>query len=115
MGLFNKLQERRVPPGIELRILRKIPHITVAGSLVPIALAVLVRVLPLPAGVDEGKYVRSVDIFAIAAEITFLTAVLTVTIACFIIYVMKGPAYVADPYPLQHSDRPARRDDRQKS
>ena len=31
---------------------------------------------------------------------------LTVGIAAFIIMVMKGPAYVADPYPLNESDTP---------
>ena len=115
MGLFNKLHSRRVRPGLELRILKKIPYITLVGTLIPIALSVLVRILPPQAGVDVAKHIRSVDIFAIATAITFLTAVLTVTIACIIIYIMKGPAYVADPYPLSHSDRPAPPGRRQKS
>jgi len=28
-------------------------------------------------------------------------------IACVIVWLMKGPAYVADAYPLPDSDRPA--------
>jgi hypothetical protein len=28
------------------------------------------------------------------------TLVLTLALGCFIVRVMKGPAYVADPYPL---------------
>ena len=32
---------------------------------------------------------------------------LTVAIAAFIVMVMKGPAYVADPYPLSDTDRPS--------
>lgn len=106
MKLFTRLHGRRVPPGLEWEILKKLPHITLAGLLIPVALAVLVRVLPVQPGVDVAKHVKTVDIFAIAATITFLTAVLTVAIACIVIYIMKGPAYVADAYPLQHSDRP---------
>ena len=115
MNLFTKLHGRQEPVGLEWRVLKKIPLITVLGSLVPIALSLLVRMLPPEPGIDAAKRVRSVDIFAIAAEVTLLTAVLTVAIACFIIHVMKGPAYVADPYPLQHSDRPAPPRDRQNS
>ena len=107
MTLFNKLHGRRVPPGLEWQILRRLPHITLVGSLIPVALAVLVRILPPEPGVDIAKHVRSVDIFAIATAITFFTAVLTVAIGCIVVYIMKGPAYVADAYPLQHSERPA--------
>ena len=108
MNFFGRLHGRRVPPGLEFQILRKLPHITLAGLLIPVALAVLVRVLPMEPGIDSAKHIKSVDIFAIATAITFLTAVLTIAIGCIVVYIMKGPAYVADAYPLQHSDRPAR-------
>ena len=107
MNLFTKLHGRRVPPGLEWQILRRLPQITLAGSLIPVALAVLVRVLPPEPGVDIAKHIKTVDIFAIATAITFFTAVLTITIGCVVVYIMKGPAYVADAYPLQHSDYPA--------
>ena len=107
MNQFTKLHGRRVPPGLEWRILRKLPHITLAGSLITVALAVLVRLLPSQPGIDTLKHIKTVDIFAIATAITFLTAVLTIAIGCIVVYIMKGPAYVADAYPLQHSDRPA--------
>ena len=107
MDLFKKLHGRRVPPGLEWQILRKLPRITFVGLLIPVTLAVLVRLWPPQPGVDIAKHVKSVDIFAIATTITFLTGVLTVAIGCIVVYIMKGPAYVADAYPLQHSDRPA--------
>ena len=107
MNLFTKLHGRRVPPGLEWQILRRLPQITLAGSLIPVALAVLVRVLPPEPGVDIAKHIKTVDIFAIATAITFFTTVLTITIGCVVVYIMKGPAYVADAYPLQHSDYPA--------
>lgn len=107
MKLFTKLHGRQVPPGLEWRILRRLPRITLVGLLIPVAMAVLVRVLPAEQGIDIAKQVRSVDIFAIATAISFATAVLTLAIGCIVVYIMKGPAYVADAYPLQHSDRPA--------
>ena len=107
MGLFNKLHGRRVPPGLEVKILRRLPRITLIGALLIGALSALVRVLPPQPGVDAAKHINSVDIFAIASAITFLTAVFTVAIGCVVVHVMKGPAYVADAYPVQHADRPA--------
>jgi len=106
MGLFKKLHGRRVPPGLEVQILKKLPKITVAGLLLIGALSVLVRVLPAQPGIDAPKHINSVDIFAIASGITFLTGVFTVAIGCVVVHVMKGPAYVADAYPVQHADKP---------
>jgi hypothetical protein len=34
------------------------------------------------------------------------TLVLTVGIGCVIVMLMKGPAFVADGFEVQHSDRP---------
>jgi hypothetical protein len=107
MNPFTKLHGRREPPGLEWQILRKLPKITVVGLMIPVALAILVRMLPPEPGVNIAKHIKSVDIFAIASAITFFTAVFTIAIGCIIVYIMKGPAYVADAYPLQHSDRPA--------
>jgi hypothetical protein len=107
MGLFNKLHGRRVPPGREVQILKKLPRITLVGCGVIAALSVLVRVLPPEPGVDVAKHVSTVDIFAIASGVTFLTAVFTVAIGCVVVHVMKGPAYVADAYPVEHADEPA--------
>jgi len=48
-----------------------------------------------------------VDIYAVGLIILYWTILLTVGIAAFIIMVMKGPAYVADPYPLDERDEDA--------
>ena len=106
MSPFTKIHERRSPPGLETRLLRRMPLIVLLGSLVPLALAALVRILPTQPGVDAAKHIKTVDIFAIATELTFLTAVLTVTIGCIVVHIMKGPAYVWDAYPVEHSDKP---------
>lgn len=107
MALLTKLHGRRVAPGLELAILRKLPLVTVIGASMPLALAVLARMLPADPGIDAAKHVRTVDIVAIATGTTFLAAMLTVAIGAVVVHIMKGPAYVADPYPVSHADRPA--------
>ena len=108
MKLFKKLHGRLVPPGMEVRILKMLPRITLVGLLIPVALSIFVRIMPSDPATDAAKHITTVDIFAIAVTITFLTAVLTVAIGCVVVHVMKGPAYVADAYPVAHADRPAR-------
>ena len=108
MALFDKLHERKTPPGLEWEILKRLPRAALYGSLVPLGAAVLVRFLPLAEGFDGAKRVKTVDIAAIASEVTFLTALFTIAIGCVIVHIMKGPAYVSDAYPLAHSDRPKR-------
>jgi hypothetical protein len=107
---FRRIHGRQTPHGLELQILKRLPRIALLGSLLPLALSVLVRVIPAGAGPDRAKHIRSVDIFAISVEVTFLTAIFTVAIGCVVVYIMKGPAYGADSYPVEHSDRPAHRD-----
>ncbi len=106
MSFLKKHHERKVPPGLEVEILRRLPRVTIIGTLLLAAMAVIVRVLPPEPGVDAAKHIKTVDIFTIASSITFLTAVFTVAIGAVIVHIMKGPAYVADSYPVAHSDRP---------
>ena len=106
MKWLRKLHGRRTPYGIEVRILKRLPLVGVVGSLLLLAFSILVRVVPSADAAEHYKHIRSVDIFAIAAEVTLLTALLTIAIGCVVVYIMKGPAYVADPYPLQHADKP---------
>ena len=108
MNWLTKLHGRRTPPGREVQILRKLPLITFVGTLAILALPVIARVWPAQPDVDAAKHIRSVDIFAIATEITLLTAVFTIAIGCVVVHIMKGPAYVADALPVSHADRPRR-------
>lgn len=106
MNWLTKRHGRKTPPGLEMRIWKKLPLITLAGTLAVAALPVLVRILPSTPGADHAKHIRSVDIFAIATEITFIAAVVTVAIGCVVVHIMKGPAYRADSLPVEHADRP---------
>lgn len=107
---FNKLPGfQRTPPGIERTILRGLPRVTLLGSLLLCLPPLLVRLLPDGlAGTDAALLATTVDIYAISLLILHWTVVFTVAIGAFIVMVMKGPAYVADAYPLSDADFPGR-------
>ena len=75
MKYLKKLHERRTPSGMEIVILRQLPRILALGTLALIAVAMSTRLFP-PAGTaaEVAKKIMSVDIFSIAAGVTFLTA-----------------------------------------
>lgn len=108
MTLFNKLPGFvRTPPGQERVILRRLPRVLVFGSLLLALPSLLVRLLgtALSEGNIAGQ-IMTVDIYGISLIILHWTVVFTVAIAAFIVLVMKGPAYVADPYPLDEAEQP---------
>jgi len=105
-SFLKKVSNRVAPPGLEMRLLRLMPRAMLAGTLLPLALAVGARVMIRdghPA--DIAKDVLSVDIFAFALFVTSWTAILTVSIGAIVVFIMKGPAYEADPYPIPHNER----------
>lgn len=110
MGMLNKLPgSHRHPPGLEWKILKKLPMATVASLAIPVIWYGLAHLFPAPAdGETLEKYLTGVGIAAIATVTTAWTAVFTVAIGCFIVVLMKGPAYVADRYPLSDADEPRR-------
>lgn len=103
----GRLHGRKTPPGMEMKILRRMPIIFIIATLLPAALSVISRVLPNGNSAAEvSKHIATVDIFVIACIATIWTALLTVTIGCVLVHIMKGPAYVADAYPLDSRDTP---------
>jgi hypothetical protein len=113
MKYLKKLHGRRHPPGLEWRILRQLPSACVASTVIPLGVALLARLFP-PSGsaAEVARRMSMIDILSIATGLTLWTAVLTIAIGCVIVYVMKGPAYVADAYSLpQPEDRKPADDD----
>jgi len=109
MSLFNVLPGfQKSPAGLERTILRRLPRVLWLGTALLAACAALVRLLPWEGSAAE-VYTRlaTIDIWLISLAILHWTVVFTVAIGAFIVLVMKGPAYVADAYPLSHADRPA--------
>jgi hypothetical protein len=107
MNLFNKLPGFvRSAPGWEQRIWRRLPVILLWGTLLPLLPLLLAGVnhALAPAAPEESGAGNSAlllwDYMLIGIVVLHWTLVLTVALGCFIVRVMKGPAYVADAYPF---------------
>jgi hypothetical protein len=102
MNPFNKLPGHvRSPPGLEQRLWRRLPAILLWGTLLPLLLAGANHALS-PAESASGAIDGTMllwDYAMFGAVVFHWTLVLTVGLGCFIVRVMKGPAYVADAYP----------------
>lgn len=110
MNWLNKLpNSRREPPGLEWRLLRRLPRLLVAGTAIPLLFALAAHLVPpdLPVAALSG-HLQLVNIVVTAVVLTVWTAIFTVAIGCFVVMVMKGPAYVADPYDVNDAERPRR-------
>lgn len=108
MKLFNKLPGFiRTPPGQERKILRLLPKIGIIGTLL-LALPSLAARLFISTGSETeiATQIMTIDIYGISLIILHWTIIFTVAIGAFIVVAMKGPAYVADPYPLDESPYP---------
>ncbi len=107
MNLFNKLPGFKTSaPGLEQRIWRRLPVILLWGTLLPLLLSGVNRLLAPAATLAAGSESALLlwDYKMIGVVVLHWTLVLTLALGCFIVRVMKGPAYVADAYPLP--DRP---------
>lgn len=82
--------------GAEWTILRKIHLITLLGTVLPLVFLGLIYV-----GFDMNDHeFKLLVFFIISLIILHWTFVMVVGIACLVIVIMKGPAYVAAPYHL---------------
>lgn len=98
---------QRTPYGFEVRLLRMLPSVLLAGTVLPAGLAGLGRLLFNQGTVIEIEHqIQTFDFVMIGLAIFIWTTALTVAIGCVIVWLMKGPAYVADGYEVSHSDKP---------
>jgi len=98
---------QRTPAGFEWRLLRMMPTVWLAGTLLPAMMALAARWLLVAD--NEAALARTIQMFdymMIGLVIFVWTLALTVTIGCVIVWIMKGPAYVADGFEVSHSDTP---------
>jgi hypothetical protein len=92
---------RREPPGFEWFVLRSVPKLMVYGtSLFVIPFAILQY------GIEPSSSSRLWELYFIAGLIFFWTMLFTAALCAFIVYLVKGPAFVADAYYLEDSDLP---------
>ncbi len=103
MNFFGKLPGfAKAPPGLERVVLRRLPKTFFIGTLFLALPPLLARFFPWDGSASE----IASRIAAISLLVALATALLTVAVAAFIVLVMKGPAYVADAYPLEDAEKP---------
>jgi hypothetical protein len=91
---------QRAPPGREWALFRRLPAILVLGTAVPVGVAlVLWWAAPGQPTSSEERDLLLWTYQLVGLVLLHWTLVLTVAIGCVIVLLMKGPAYVADPYP----------------
>lgn len=101
---------QRSPSGLEWVLWRRLPFIFLVGVSVPCV--VMVAAWLMGWGDVDAATQRQLTqwiYMMVGLVILHLTLVLTLAIGCVIVMVMKGPAYVADPYFLDGTQQPLQR------
>lgn len=90
-------------------MLRLMPSVCLAGTLLPALMSSAARFFFVDGSAAElARRIQLFDFVMIGLVILVWTLVVTITIGCVIVWLMKGPAYVADGFDVSHSDTPAR-------
>lgn len=112
MNWFERLpRSSKTPPGLERPLLRLMPRLLLLGTVFLGLPSLGARLFPWDATEAEvAALVLRVDIYAVSAVVVHWTAVVTVAIGALVVVIMKGPAYVADAYPLDDSAAPHRQE-----
>ena len=102
MEYFNKLSGFiQSPSGFEWVLLKKIPHILLLTSLPPCA--VMFNLYFFNDTINAEQFKTIYQCLGILFSLWFFIG--TVTIGCIVVIIMKGPAYVADPYELPQENK----------
>lgn len=97
----------RSAPGLEWTLWKKIPLIAIAGTVLPLTLMGLAYLMASePHSPATERELTQWFYMTIGVVILHWTLVLTTAIGCVIVMLMKGPAFVADGFEVQHTDRP---------
>jgi len=106
--MFNKLPGfERAPAGLEWALLRRVPLLSVAGTVVPLlCLGMVLLAAVWASDIVSDKLAMSIEIALASLVILYWTVLFTVALGCVIVMIAKGPAYVADAYPLPDADAP---------
>lgn len=103
MSLLKKLPgHRRSPPGLEWWLLRRMHWWVTLGTLGPVLLGVLFWL----AWPGSERTLWQVWYALAGLVLVNWTLLMVLLIGCVIVWIMKGPAYVADAYPLDDRDKP---------
>lgn len=98
---------QRSAPGLEWVLLRLIPKLLAVGTALPLLLAGAGRIfIKGDTTAALARQIQLLDYMMIGVVVFIWTLALTVTIGCIVVWLMKGPAYVADGFDVSHSDDP---------
>lgn len=108
MNWLNPLKgSLRSASGLEWKIWRRLPIMALVGALLSALLWLAFHwILDPQISAVQSRWLLKAGYMAVGALIFYWMMLLTLAIACAIVMVMKGPAYVADAYPLSHRDQP---------
>ncbi len=101
MNWFNRLPgQQRAPAGLEWHLWRRLPAILAWGTALPGLPAIaLWSTAPALTATAADRDAQTLLYALTGVVLLHWTLVLTLAIGCVVVMVMKGPAYVADPYP----------------
>ena len=98
---------QRSPSGLEWALWRKLPHILLAGTALPLLGLLVVHLAYGDPDSAAAERLIGMANFAVVGLISLhWSLMLAVAIGCVIVMLMKGPAYVADAYEMPHRDQP---------
>jgi len=99
--------DRRYPAGLEWVLLKKLPLLTLTGFAVLVTLGIGVRVWSWEGNAKQiDDLIQRFDFALIGAGIFHITMMVTLLIGCVVVWIMKGPRYTADSYPVEDAERP---------
>jgi hypothetical protein len=103
MNYFNKLKGfQRSPAGLEWQIWKRLHLILAAGTMLPLLASAGAYVLDgLAPATQNARAVEQFFYVMVGLVVLHWALVLTLAIGCAIVMLMKGPAYVADAYPME--------------
>ena len=103
MNYFNKLKGfQRSPAGLEWQIWKRLHIILAVGTVLPLLASAGTYVLDgLDPATQSARAVQQFFYVMVGIVVLHWTLVLTLAIGCAIVMLMKGPAYVADAYPME--------------
>lgn len=113
MDPFKKLPGfHKAPAGLERKILRLVPKVFLVGTVLILLPSVIARIWTMDdAPWVINKFITTIDIYAFGLLTVLWTALFTVGVGALTVMIMKGPAYVADAYPLPDAEKPANEHD----
>ncbi len=98
----------RAPAGLEWRLVRKLPGLTLLGLLALVVLWGAMHAWPFDGEPqDIERTLRTFNYTLIGMAIFHVTMVITIALGCLIVMIMKGPHYTSDSYPVQDAERPS--------